>query len=115
MKAASLAGILAVCVLLGTAASASAGFLGGLDLGHAGDPGTVAGSATGPDFETVNVIYTGKYVFTNLDQTGAELLGAEEDVRRWRHRGQQTPLKDIIALAGAAPRRCTRLRSPLPS
>ena len=102
MKAASLAGILAVCVLLGTAASAAPVFWVDWTSATPGDPGTVAGSATGPDFGTVNVTYTGKYVFANLDQTGANYWEPKKTFADGVIVDNKPPLKDIIALAGGS-------------
>lgn len=102
MKNTSLAGIVAVCVLLGAATLAPAAPVYWVDWTSAarGNPNTVVGSATGPDFGTIDVTYTGNYAFANLDHTGANYWEPKKTFADGIIVDNKPPLKDIIALAG---------------
>ncbi len=66
-------GMAAVCLLLGTAGSASAGFVFWTEWTQAtpGSPDTVVGSVDVSGFGTVDVTYTGDYSFARVNDSGA--------------------------------------------
>lgn len=63
-------GMAAVCLLLGTAGSASAGFVFWTEWTEK-TPGSVVGSANVSGFGTVDVTYTGDYNFARVNDSGA--------------------------------------------
>ncbi len=95
-----LVGMAAVCLLLGTAGSASAGFVFWTEWTEK-TPGSVVGSANVSGFGTVDVTYTGDYNFARVN---------DSDTRYWTYPGtysdgtilDNNPSRgDIIALSTA--------------
>ena len=104
MKITSLAVMVGVCALLGTAGPVPAAPVFWADWTEAtpGNPGTVAGSITGPDFGTIGVTYTGDYAFANLGKTGANYWSPKKTFADGIIVDNEPPEKDIIALAGGS-------------
>jgi len=68
-----LIGVVAACLLLGTAGSASAGFVFWTEWTEKtpGSPDTVVGSVDVSGFGTVDVTYTGDWTFAQVNDSGA--------------------------------------------
>lgn len=97
MKITSAGGIVAICAILGMASAALAAPVYWTDWTQAGS-GTVAGSATGPDFGTIGVIYTGDYDFANLDHTGANYWSPKKAFADGILVDNEPGIKDVIIL-----------------
>jgi hypothetical protein len=102
MKLMSLLVLVALGVCLGVAGPALAApvFWADWTAATPGNPDTVVGSITGPDFGTVAVTYTGDYAFANLGNTGANYWAPKKTFADGVLVDNEPPEKDIIALAG---------------